>query len=133
MAFLCNTAIAQDYLGGWHVLNARFVINKNWSAWSEIQTRSWRTTDRFFYHELKGGFSYQINPSATGLMGFGQYATYNNSGNYKSPVTHEFRMWEQMTLTNNIGRLKLEHRYRVEQRFFKDYYRNRFRYRLNRN
>jgi hypothetical protein len=35
-------------------------------------------------------------------------------------------------LTNNIGRVKLEHRYRIEQRFTSNAgYRNRFRYRIN--
>jgi hypothetical protein len=131
MAFLCNHLKAQDYLGGWYLTNAKFVLSEKWSAWTEVQTRAWRITDRFYYHELKGGFSYQINPSANALMGFGQYGTYDNTENFKSPVTHEFRMWEQMTLTNNIGRLKLEHRYRIEQRFFGENYRNRFRYRLN--
>lgn len=131
VVFYCTKLSAQDYLGGWHLANAKFVLSQKWSAWAEIQTRSWKLTNRFYYHELKTGFSYQLNPSANVLMGFGQYGTYDNTGNYKPPVTHEFRMWEQLTLTNNIDRLKLEHRYRVEQRFFGPNYKNRFRYRLN--
>src|SRR5947209_16480812 len=40
-------------------------------------------------------------------------------------------MWEQFVLNNNIDRIKIEHRYRVEQRWINGNYFNRFRYRLN--
>ncbi|MGS0014547.1 DUF2490 domain-containing protein, partial [Escherichia coli] len=59
--------------------------------------------------------------------------TYQPTGTFKTPiVTNEFRIWEQLILNNTIDRLKIEHRYRFEQRFINgDSYRNRFRYRLN--
>lgn len=46
----------------------------------------------------------------------------------KPYVNDEFRIWQQLVLTNNIGRIKLEHHYRIEQRFTSNAgYRNRFR------
>lgn len=119
-------------LGSWSVANAEFYLNSKWNLWSEAQLRSQKVYDEFYYHELKGGINYRPNKSVGILLGTGQYATYSNGGNFKSPVlNHEFRIWEQFTIVNNINRFKIEHRYRIEQRWRTDGYRNRFRYRLN--
>ncbi len=48
----------------------------------------------------------------------------------KTPESEEHRIWQQFILTNNLGRVKFEHRYRVEQRWVNSDNRNRFRYRL---
>lgn len=131
--FLTINVIAQrPGLGTWSVLNVEVNINDKWGAFYEGQLRSQKFFNDFFYHENKGGISYKAAEQATLLVGIGQYATYGYDDNFESPVSHEFRLWEQLTLTNNIGRFKMEHRYRVEQRFYDNGdYRNRFRYRLN--
>jgi hypothetical protein len=64
-------------------------------------------------------------------FGVGDFTTYNAHGNFESPVQTELRSWEQFQLNGNINKIKLEHRYRIEQRFFSYGYRNRFRYRIN--
>jgi len=131
--FICLGSTAQQHrLGSWHVLNARVELNKKFGAWFEAQTRSQELFDKYFYHELKGGFTWAAAPKTTFLLGVGQYGTYNINGNFHSPMQpHELRLWEQMTLINDIGRFKIEHRYRIEQRFVKNNYRNRFRYRIS--
>ena len=119
-------------LGTWNVLNAELSISDKWKLFTELQLRSQKFYGHFSYHEIKGGVSYDVTDKASALIGVGQYVTYDPTGNFKSPVSNsEFRMWEQFTLTNNLDRLKLEHRYRAEQRFTSSGYRNRFRYRLN--
>jgi len=127
-----NTKAQRKGLGSWSMGNVQYHINEKWQAWTELQARSYKFYNDFYYHEVKAGIQYNINKSASTLFGTGQYVTYSEGGNFKSPtLTHEWRVWEQMTLTNNIDRLKLEHRYRVEQRWLTAGYRNRFRYRLN--
>lgn len=119
-------------LGSWSVLNVEMKLNDKFSAFIEGQLRSEKFYNDFFYHEQKGGISYSASKNVEFLVGSGQYATYASGGNFKSPVSnHEFRLWEQLTIKNDLKRLKLEHRYRIEQRFRSDGYRNRFRYRLN--
>jgi hypothetical protein len=119
-------------LGSWNILNGRISLNKQWNAFGEAQLRTQKFYNHFSYHEVKGGIGYNITDKAAALIGMGQYVTYDPTGNFKSPVSNsEFRMWEQLSLTNNLDRLKLEHRYRIEQRFTSSGYRNRFRYRLN--
>lgn len=127
-----NAKSQSNYLGSWNVANAELYLNKKWSIWSEVQTRSQKLFADFFYHELKAGVNYKPGNNYAVLIGMGQYVTYSNGGNFKSPVlSHEFRLWEQLTLVNNMERLKIEHRYRIEQRWRNGQYFNRFRYRLN--
>ena len=121
-----------NYLGTWNVANIQYSFNKKTSIWAEGQLRSQKFINDFFYHEIKTGINYKPNKSIGILVGIGQYNTYSIGGNFKTPITaHEFRLWEQFTLVNNIGNLKLEHRYRIEQRWRNSEYRNRFRYRIN--
>ena len=129
----CMQASAQPKgPGTWNVGNVQYHMNEKWVAWAELQTRSYKVFNDFYYHEVKAGMQYNVNKSAMVLMGTGQYVTYSEGGNFKAPtLTHEWRLWEQMTLVNNIDRFKIEHRYRVEQRWLTTGYRNRFRYRLN--
>lgn len=129
----CNKSSAQTPgLGTWNIVNAQYHLTKQWGVFAEVQARSQKFFNNFSYHELKTGVSYNLSKNLSFLLGTGQYVTYNPNGNFESPVeTSEFRIWEQLTLTNNLSRVKLEHRYRIEQRSISGDYRNRFRYRLN--
>ena len=123
---------AQDNrVGTWNLINAQYNIKNKYFVWGEVQTRAQKIYQDFFYHELKGGVGFKPNPNITLLVGVGQYGTYSNGGNFKTPMTnHEFRLWEQLVLNNSVGRAKIEHRYRIEQRWRAGEYRNRFRYRF---
>ena len=131
--FFVYTSNAQTPgLGTWSTLNTRIQFNSNWNAFVEAQTRSQKYYYDFSYHELKGGIGYDIKKQLLVFLAMGQYVTYTPSGNFKTPVlAKEFRLWQQLLVSNYINRLKLEHRYRIEQRFFDTGYRNRFRYLIN--
>jgi len=100
-----------------------------WGGYIELQTRSNKFFNQFFYYETKGGISYDIANNYTALLGGGRYVTDENDLGL-TPNT-EFRMWEQMTVNSFLDRVKFEHRYRAEQRWVNGIYRNRFRYRLS--
>jgi len=59
--------------------------------------------------------------------------TYSDGNNFKKPyVNKEWRLWEQFLVNNYLGRVKLENRIRIEQRWTSSLgYRNRFKYRFN--
>jgi hypothetical protein len=100
-----------------------------WGGYAELQTRGDELFSNFFYYETKAGISYDLDKSFTALLGTGRYVTNDNPENLK--VSTEFRLWEQMVDNQYLYRVKLEHRYRIEQRWVNGLYRNRFRYRLN--
>ncbi|MCB2377221.1 DUF2490 domain-containing protein [Hymenobacter sp. BT635] len=108
-------------------------VEKKWGGYVEVQARSNRLLNQYFYNELKGGVSYDLDKNFTTLLGFGRYDTFDEPG----PVNTEKRLWQQLVLNQFLDRLKIEHRYRVEQRWLtyraedSTAFRQRLRYRLN--
>lgn len=130
--FACFGQTSSDGLGSWTIANARLQLNKKWSVWAELQLRSLQFYDQFHYHETKGGVQYNIGEASSILAGFGRYVTYSPGGNFKQPLLNdELRTWLQFSMGNRFGKLRVDHRYRIEQRWTSAGYRNRFRYRLS--
>lgn len=103
-----------------------------WGAYAEGQIRTnGLGYSQFQYYEAKAGVSYDIDKNFIALLGTGTYHTYDYFNVGDGPTVNEYRLWEQMTINQFLTRIKFEHRYRVEQRWVNDNYRNRFRYRLN--
>jgi hypothetical protein len=122
----------QNDFGSWNVINTKLNLSEKWNVFNELQVRSQSFYDNHFYYEIKGGVSYEISKNFSVLLGTGKYKTFTDGGSFKQPVTaSEYRLWQQITMNHFLDRLKFEHRYRIEQRWFTTGYRNRFRYRLN--
>lgn len=130
--FFCTAAKAQpNALGGWYYVNLNYHINQKFFVYGEVQTRSQQVLDDFYYRELKTGFGYALRHNMSALLGVGNYKTFTFPGNYEKPLrVNENRIWEQFGITNNLSRIFMEHRFRVEQRWLNGDYFNRFRYRL---
>jgi hypothetical protein len=118
-------------LGSWNILNVRYNLDKKWTIFGEAQLRSLKFYDHFHYYEYKGGFEYKAHKYLKLSLGAGSYQTYREGGSFVLPKNNnEFRIWPQVVLSQSIGSLKIEQRYRAELRFTSNGYRNRFRYRL---
>jgi hypothetical protein len=131
LTLLGNSFLAQAQLGTWNVLSFKTSFNEKWGAFAEGQVRSLKFYDDFHYHEFKGGVLYALDKNFSFAVAAGKYDTYQSGGNFVTPKTSdEIRLFEQLTMSQLLTRLKFEHRYRAEQRFTRDGYRNRFRYRL---
>ncbi|WP_188557056.1 DUF2490 domain-containing protein [Hymenobacter glacieicola] len=114
---------------------------KHWGGYAEVQARSNGLFRQYFYNELKAGISHEVAKNFTFMVAGGRYATADYRDLGEGPLNVEKRLWEQVTFTHYNARLKVEHRYRVEQRWFSFRdgvvpagavrYRNRIRYRLN--
>ena len=105
-------------------------LSDQWSIHSEIQYRNHtvvpNNTEQLL---LRTGLNYHLE-SATITIGYGHIGSHIYLSEQKSPEVEEHRIFQQLITTNQIGRLKLEHRYRVEQRWVNKNYKNRIRYRL---
>lgn len=127
--FLSTITTAQT--GSWNILSAKLQVNKKWSVFGEAQIRSLRYYDDFHYYEYKAGLQYNLDKNFAVAAGVGRFDTYSPGGNFKSPkVNDETRTWIQLIMKNYLKKIKIEHRYRAEQRFTSNGFRNRFRYRF---
>lgn len=137
-----TNAIPDSQLGTWLV--ATVVLPggpKHWGGYAEVQTRANSLGRQFFYTELKGGVSYDLAKNFTLMIAGGRYSTADYRDLSAGPLNVEGRLWQQLTLTQFAARLKLEHRYRMEERWFRfrddevppglRRYRTRMRYRFN--
>lgn len=122
---------SQTDLGSWNIFSAKASFSERWGGFLEGQVRSLKFYDNFHYHEIKGGLTYALDKNFSFAVAGGKYDTYLEGGNFVTPrASDEVRLFEQMTMSQYVHRIKFEHRYRAEQRFTKIGYRNRFRYRL---
>lgn len=131
IAFMRNSSAQSVEAGSWNILNIKYNHSEKLSVFGEGQIRSLRFYNHFHYYEFKGGINYKINKSVQLTLGAGSYQTYKEGGNFELPKNNdEFRLWPQITLFQDVHKLKIEQRYRTEMRWTSSGYRNRFRYRV---
>jgi hypothetical protein len=121
-----------NILGSWNILNLRYSISDSITLFGEGQLRSLGYYKDFHYHEWKVGALYQIEENCNIGLGFGKYDTYQFGGNFVKPKdSDEWRLWPQVILKQKIFNCGIEHRYRLEFRWFPIDFRFRARYRLS--
>jgi hypothetical protein len=130
-----NSLFSQDNsFGSWNIINIKGLLSKKWSYFAEAQIRSLKYYQDFHYHEFKGGIIYEINGQFRVSLATGKYDTYKEGGDFVLPKNNdEIRLWPQLLLTQQLGKFIIEQRGRMEMRFSKNGYRNRFRYRVGLN
>jgi Protein of unknown function (DUF2490) len=122
---------AQTSLGSWNIITLKMPLRQKWALFGEAQIRSLKFYSNFHYYEYKAGVQYKLHKQLTIAIGVGNFDTYASGDNFKTPIVNdETRTWMQLTMNQPLQRLKMEHRYRAEQRWTSNGFRNRFRYRL---
>lgn len=116
--------------GNWLMYFGQNRITDKISLHTEIQYRnhtiSPTNTEQLL---LRTGVNYHLK-SAIITAGYGHIGSHVYQSERKSPEVEEHRIFQQLITTNQLGIIKLEHRYRVEQRWVNKEFKNRLRYRL---
>ena len=121
----------QDGTGNWIMYFGANKISDKWSVHTEVQYRNHTfAPNNIEQLLLRTGLNFHFSKKAFATAGYAYIPSYVFESEQKAPETTEHRIWQQFILTNNIGRVKFEHRYRIEQRWVNKDYRNRLRYRL---
>ncbi len=121
----------QGKTGNWLMYFGMNKVSDKFSIHSELQYRN-HTIAPVNIEQLliRAGVNYHFWDNAFVTGGYAYIAGHQYKSEQSAPESEEHRIWQQFLLTNNISRVKFEHRYRVEQRWVNQDYRNRFRYRL---
>lgn len=121
----------QEETGNWLMYFGTNKVSDTFSVHTELQYRN-HTLAPVNIEQLllRMGLNYHFSEKAFVTCGYAYIANHEFESEQSAPESEEHRIWQQFILTNTIGRVKFEHRYRLEQRWTKNDYRNRFRYRL---
>jgi uncharacterized protein DUF2490 len=117
--------------GNWIMYFGINRLSEKFSVHTEIQFRNHTITPNNTEQILlRVGLNYHFFDRALVTAGYAYIPSFIFSSEQRKPETTEHRIWQQFITTDNIGRIKFEHRYRIEQRWVNQEYKNRIRYRL---
>lgn len=127
---------AQDSnFGNWLIYIGNKKINSKWNIHNEVQYRNYDAIGDLEQLLLRTGLGYTFNEAKNNvLLGYGYILSENYVNNTNDKISvNEHRIFQQFISNQNIGNVKLSHRYRFEQRFVEDDFKMRFRYFLSLN
>lgn len=125
-----NVVAQEDQLGNWIMYFGQNRIHDKWSIHSEVQYRNHTVAPNIEQLLLRTGLRHHFTKNFAALIGYGFIPSYDLDAGIGNPRTKEHRIYQEFIITQVIGRLNFEHRYRIEQRWVEKDYRSRFRYRL---
>jgi hypothetical protein len=121
----------EDELGNWFIYNGTVRFSDHWSLFTEAQLRLWELTSNVNEIFVRAAGQYDLTSHTLVAVG---YMRSRVEPFLDGSVSTENRIYEQFTVWHNAGRPRLEHRFRLEQRWIEEAgttdYGNRFRYRL---
>ena len=125
----------QSELGNWFCYFGSVKMNQRWNWHNEVQYRNYNFVGDLEQLLVRTGFGYNLTEGNNNLLlGYGYILSSNYiEGTDDKESFPEHRIFQQFITRQNAWRVKLQHRYRFEQRFFEDDFKLRFRYFLSLN
>ncbi len=127
----CNLSFSQKTdVGNWFIYFGNQKINQKWNWHNEVQYRNYNFIGDTNQLLLRTGIGYNLTENNNNLLlGYGFINTQKYVPNSDQKIdTNEHRIYQQFITRQSIGRIFLQHRYRIEERFIADDFQLRFRY-----
>lgn len=124
-----------DKLGNWMGFNSTVRVSDHWSLFGQGEVRLWEVASDLNETLFRVAGHYDINQMAMVGLGYVRVDTWPYDNDDESGRERiENRLYQQFAMKQAWARVKFEHRFRLEQRWFQkndsDSYSNRARYRL---
>lgn len=111
---------AQD-VGSWLVYFGNEKLDKRFNFQYDIQVRNYDLKADLEQLLLRGGFGYNLTENNNNILlgyAFIHNENYINFSPDEKVSSNEHRIYQQFTTKQSFGRFNLQHRYRLEERFF---------------
>jgi Protein of unknown function (DUF2490) len=129
------TFAQSNSLGNWFIYFGNQQFSKRWNWHNEVQYRNFNGIGDLEQLLLRTGIGYNLTENNNNIL-LG-YAFINSQpyirGTSEKRNFNEQRIYQQYITRQNFGRVFIQHRYRIEERFLPDEFRLRFRYLLGLN
>ena len=128
----CNHSYSQkSEIGNWFAYFGNQKINKKWNWHNEVQYRNYNFIGDTNQLLLRTGIGYNLTEDNNVLIGYGFINTQKYLPNSDQKVdTNEHRIYQQFITRQKAGKVFLQHRYRLEERFLSNDFQLRLRYLL---
>jgi hypothetical protein len=120
-------------IGNWLIYFGNQRINKKWNWWNEVQYRNYNFIGDLRQLVFRTGLGYNLTENNNNvLLGYAfVYSEPYISGTNKKTSNSSNTIYEQFITRQNFGPVFIQHRYRIEERFFTNEFGMRFRYFLS--
>lgn len=118
----------ESSLGNWVLLFGNKQISKKVNWHHELQYRNYNVAGDLEQLLIRTGIGVNVAEKTNLLLGYGFIRSENYIDNDEKVVINEHRIFQQLITKQNAGSLRMQHRYRFEQRFVEGDFRLRLRY-----
>jgi hypothetical protein len=120
-------------IGNWIIYFGNQRINKSWNWWNEVQYRNFNFIGDLRQLVFRTGLGYNLTENNNNvLLGYAFiYSTPYIPGTNKKTSHSTNTIYQQFITRQNFNRVFIQHRYRIEERFFATDFGMRFRYFLS--
>lgn len=121
--------------GNWFLYFGNQKINDRWNWHNEVQYRNFNFAGDLEQLLMRTGIGYDLSENNNNLL-LGYAYVHSEPyfvGTDEKFETDEHRIFQQFISKQQFGRVNIQHRYRVEERFLNDDFKLRFRYFLSLN
>ena len=128
--FISSLGYSQNSdLGNWLIYIGSKKIDSKWNIHNEVQYRNYNAIGDLEQLLLRTGVGYNLSPNNNNiLLGYGFIRSENYDDLDEKSANNEHRIYQQFTTKQSFGRVKWQHRYRLEERFVSSGFKLRFRY-----
>ncbi len=119
-----------SHTGNWWIYFGNQKLSHRWSWHNEVQYRNYNAAGDLEQLLLRTGIGYNLSENNnTALLGYAYIHSepYLTGSNEKQTIL-EHRLYQQFVTRQQYGRVYIQHRYRLEQRFMEEAFRVRYRY-----
>lgn len=123
----------QSDLGNWILLFGNKKIDNKFNWHHELQYRNYNAAGDLEQLLLRTGLGINLTNNANLLLGYGFIRSENYINADDKAIVNEHRIYQQFITKQKLNKLRIQHRYRFEQRFVEDDFKLRLRYFLSLN
>lgn len=108
---------AEDVWGIWYMYFGTLRVHDDWSIHTELQHRNYEVPGNFNQLLTRVGINRHLESGGILTTGVGYIRTVPFEEDPDNWGSREFRIWQELRLSNRLGRIRVGHRYRFEERW----------------